>query len=75
MRCGRTEGGGRVHVATNFYTPKLLTFQPAVSAEAIRSAWGSGLAAAGAISTHHSALSCRVRWHFSKGGVNLHGIG
>src|SRR5271167_2114028 len=36
IRCGRTEGRRNVHVATNFYTPKLLTFQPAVSDEGIR---------------------------------------
>jgi hypothetical protein len=40
MRCGRTEGRRNVRVATNFYTPILLTFQPVVWDEGIRSGAG-----------------------------------
>ena len=58
MRCGRTKGERRVHVATNFYTPKLLTFQPAVSVEGIRSGVGQWFWRGGSI--QHSAFSIQL---------------
>jgi hypothetical protein len=53
----------------------LLTFQPAVSDEGIRSGAGQRFGDAGAFNTQRSALSSQVSWIFSNGGLGLHGIG